>query len=82
MTELSGFATIVIGTFLLHTTPDMEFSLQDLSRLTKDSSAVVTIPQSMRDRKALEEVTQPLNSAANVEENQGRMYVGKRGPAV
>jgi hypothetical protein len=37
-TEACGFTTIVAGTFLLHTTKDLEVSASDLSRLTKEPS--------------------------------------------
>jgi hypothetical protein len=33
-TELCGFITIVIGTFLLHTTRDLDITLQNISQLT------------------------------------------------
>ena len=35
-TEACGFTTIVAGTFLLHTTRDLDISVTDLSRLTKE----------------------------------------------
>lgn len=35
-TEACGFTTIVAGTFLLHTTKDLDISVGDLNRLTKE----------------------------------------------
>ncbi len=37
-TEACGFTTIVAGTFLLHTTKDLDISVTDLNRLTKEPS--------------------------------------------
>ena len=38
LTEVSGFVTIVIGTFLLHATKDLDISLASLSGMTKSSA--------------------------------------------
>lgn len=35
-TQACGFITIVAGTFLLHTTKDLDISVGDLNRLTKE----------------------------------------------
>lgn len=43
MSEACGFVTIVGGTFLLHTTKDMDLELSDLSKLTRDPLAVAPI---------------------------------------
>jgi hypothetical protein len=37
-TTLCGFATIVAGTFLLHTTRDMDLTVSDLDELTRGQS--------------------------------------------
>jgi hypothetical protein len=38
-TELCGFITIVIGTFLLHTTRDLDITIQNISQLTVPAPA-------------------------------------------
>ena len=38
LTEACGFITIVIGTFLLHSTKDLDISLASLSGMTKSSA--------------------------------------------
>ena len=38
LTEACGFITIVIGTFLLHSTKDLDVSLASLSGMTKSAS--------------------------------------------
>lgn len=43
-TEACGFVTIVAGTFLLHTTRDLDVTLSDLNRLTKDKESILTQP--------------------------------------
>lgn len=37
LTEVCGFVTIVIGTFLLHATKDLDITLASLSGMTKSS---------------------------------------------
>jgi len=38
-TELCGFITIVIGTFLLHTTRDLDITIQNIGQLTVSAPA-------------------------------------------
>lgn len=43
-TEMCGFVTVVGGTFLLHTTKDMDFTFQNLSAMTRSGTMT---PKSM-----------------------------------
>lgn len=43
-TEACGFVTIVAGTFLLHTTKDLDVTLSDLNRLTKEKESILAQP--------------------------------------
>lgn len=72
-TEACGFVTIVAGTFLLHTTRDLEVSVSDLNRLVKekDTNLLASASGARERRSALlasmpDEAT-PLFHAADVE---------------
>lgn len=59
ITELCGFTTIVGGTFLLHTTRDMDLTVNDLHRLAKDSNAVL-LPSRVTSETATAQELVPL----------------------
>lgn len=42
-TEICGFITIIGGTFLLHTTRDLDVSFSDLSRLAKEAALTTAL---------------------------------------
>jgi hypothetical protein len=68
LTEACGFVTIVAGTFLLHSTKDMDVSLSDVNRVMlkeKDSSSVIT--GSHMRRGSLVEDTQLLLHSVEVD---------------
>jgi hypothetical protein len=57
-TEGAGFVTIVAGTFLLHTTKDMDVTVADLTRLTKDAQSMVSVSSS-KDKWEMEALYTP-----------------------
>jgi magnesium transporter len=67
-TEGAGFITIVAGTFLLHTTRDMDVSVSDLSRLAKDTQTLISVSSMKADKREM----QPLYSTDTESEPRGR----------
>jgi hypothetical protein len=70
-TEGAGFVTIVAGTFLLHTTRDMDVTVADLTRLTKDSQTLISVSSSKEKREL--EVVYTADPEA---EGRGRLTAG------
>lgn len=81
-TEACGFITIVGGTFLLHSTRDLQLNWTDLAILTKESSGVMMLSINRSLDSSYQEVATDSNGILPMSHSQGSSrHAGKRGVA-